>query len=118
MHVLRQRPTSEVGMDNYDQGFMLRKKGSYGSAPWILSLGPVAVLTLVHCCTSSTRGPRTVEDLCHHLDEYGVTLSPQDIAGSDLGKTLRNLGMVLDSPDAEGGMVLVSPFESRLEKQA
>jgi len=118
MHVLRQRPTSEVGMENYDQGFMLRKKGSYDKAPWILSLGPVAVLTLVHCCTSSTRGPRTVEDLCHHLAQYGVMLSPQDIAGSDLGKTLRNLGMVLDSPDAEGGMVLVSPFQSRLEGQA
>jgi hypothetical protein len=109
-HVLGQRQTSESGMDSYDQGYFLRKRAAYSSAPYIVSMGPVATLALVHCCTHGVRGPRTVEDFCRHLSEYGVEIRSQDVAVSDLGKTLRNLGLVLDSPDAEGGMVLVSPF--------
>ena len=34
-----------------------------------------------------------------------------------LGQTLRNLGLVLDSPDAEGGMVLINPFELMAEEE-
>jgi hypothetical protein len=111
-HVLGQRQTTEQGMDSYDQGFYLRKRGPYRSAPWIFSLGPVSVLTLVHCCTQAMKGPRTVEDFCGHLSGYGITVEAQDVPGSDLGRTLRNLGLVLDSPDAEGGMVILSPFRS------
>jgi len=113
-HVLGQRQTSEAGMDGYDQGYYLRKRGSHKTAPWIVSLGPVSVLSLVHCCTNRAKGPRTVEDFCHHLGKYGIEIRAQDVPGSDLGQTLRNLGLVLDSPDAEGGMVLVSPFNSQV----
>ena len=109
-HVLRQRQTSEPGMGSYDQGFYLRKDGRHASAPWIVSLGPVAVMALVHCCVRSGRGPRTVKDLCRHLACYGVEAPELDVADGDLGHTLRNLGLVLDSPDAEGGMVLFSPL--------
>ena len=109
-HVLRQRQTSEVGMDSYDQGYYLSKRGNFSSAPWVFSLGPVSTLLLVDCCTHARRGPRTVDDLCRHLRAYGVDVSSSDIMHNDLGRTLRNLNLVLDSPDAEGGMVLVSPF--------
>lgn len=111
-HVLGQRQTSESGMDSYDQGYFLRKRGNYATAPWVVSLGPVSVLALVHCCTNLAKGPRTVEDFCKHLSNYGIEIRAQDVPRSDLGQTLRNLGLVLDSPDAEGGMVLVSPFKS------
>ena len=113
-HVLGQRQTSEPGMESYDQGYYLRKRGNYASAPWVVSLSPVAVLMLVHCCTHKARGPRTVEDFCRHLAQYGVEVRAQDVTRIDLGQTLRNLGLVLDSPDAEGGMVLVSPFKALL----
>jgi len=109
-HVLRQRQTSEPGMGSYDQGYYLRKGGRHASAPWIVSLGPVAVMMLVHCCVQGGRGPRTVEDLCQHLACYGIEARPRDVAEGDLGHTLRNLGLILDSPDAEGGMVLFSPL--------
>jgi len=110
-HVLGQRQTAEPGLDSYDQGFFLAKQGSHRSARWAVSLGPVSVLALVHACTRDAQGPRTVDDFCKHLGEYGLEVEAQDIPGSALGQTLRNLGLVLDSPDAEGGMVLVSPFE-------
>lgn len=117
-HVLGQRQTSEAGMDSYDQGYYLRKRGNYKTAPWIVSLGPVSVLTLVHCCTHLAKGPRTVEDFCRHLSNYGIEIRAQDVPQSDLGQTLRNLGLVLDSPDAEGGMVLVSPFKSTITRES
>jgi hypothetical protein len=110
-HVLGQRQTAERGLGNYDQGYFMAKSGSHQSARWAVGLGPVSVLALVHACTSKARGPRTVDDFCRHIGQYGIEVEAQDIAGSALGQTLRNLGLVLDSPDAEGGMVLVNPFE-------
>jgi hypothetical protein len=110
-HVLGQRQTAEAGLDSYDQSFFLAKKGNSKSGRWIVSLGPVSVLALVHACTYSARGPRTINNLCQHLGEYGIEIDAQEVADSMLGQTLRNLGLVLDSPDAEGGMVLINPFE-------
>jgi hypothetical protein len=115
-HVLGQRQTAEPGMDSYDQGYFLAKKGAYRSAPWVVALGPVSVLALVNACTQGAKGPRTVEDLCRHLREYGIKVDAQDIPRSQLGQTLRNLGLVLDSPDAEGGMVVVNPFQQVAEE--
>ena len=51
-----------------------------------------------------------MDDLLDHLGRYGVELDPDNRESSSLVKTLRSLGLVLDSPDAEGGMALVSPF--------
>ncbi|MEO3428720.1 hypothetical protein AAFN88_07680 [Pelagibius sp. CAU 1746] len=117
-HALGQRQTAEPGLDSYDQGYFLAKKGGYRTAPWIVSLGPVSVLSLVNACTHSAKGPRTVEDLCRHLGEYGIDVQAQAVPGSQLGQTLRNLGLVLDSPDAEGGMVVINPFEHVAKEQA
>jgi hypothetical protein len=111
-HVLGQRQTSEPGLDSYDQGYFLAKRGMHRSARWEVSMGPVAVLSLVHACTHHRVGTTNVDDFCRHIARYGVTISVEDLARSSLGVTLRNLGLVLDSPDAEGGMVIVSPFES------
>jgi hypothetical protein len=117
-HVLGQRQTAEPGLDSYDQGYFLAKRGTYRSAPWSISLGPVSVLAIVHACTHNARGPRTVEDLCKHLGQYGIEIKAQEVPGSRLGQTLRNLGLVLDSPDAEGGMVVVNPFELVAKERA
>jgi hypothetical protein len=110
-HVLGQRQTAEPGMDSYDQGYYLRKRGTHASSPWLVSLGPVAVMGIVHSCTQGTRTPRNIQDFCLHLSQYGLDVRPQDVTGSSLGITLRNLGLVIDSPDAEGGMVIKNPFE-------
>jgi len=110
-HALAQRQTAEVGLDSYDQGYFLAKKSTAKNSRWIVSLGPVSVLVLVHSCTHGARGPRTIDNLCQHLAQYGIEIDAQEVADSRLGQTLRNLGLVLDSPDAEGGMVLINPFE-------
>ena len=111
-HVLGKRQTSEPGLDSYDQGYYLSKRGK---GAWEVSMGPVAVLTLVHACTAGKTGTTNIEDFFSHLQKYGIELSVNDVSNSTLSRTLRNLGIVVDSPDAEGGMVLLSPFESLVE---
>jgi hypothetical protein len=115
-HALGQRQTLNNVLKGYDQGYVLRKKGDYNGAPWVVSLGPVLVIALVHCCLHESGGPRSVHRLCQHLAEYGISVNKRDIGASELGASLRMLGLVLDSPDAESGMLLLPPF-SRLDSK-
>lgn len=109
-HALGQRQTAAQLLRGYDQGFILKKKGNSPSSPWVVSLGPVAVLAMVHCSLANMGGPRSIHRLGQHLAAYGVAVDRYDIARNDLGHQLRMLGLVLDSPDAESGMLLLPPF--------
>lgn len=109
-HCLGQRQTASPLLRGYDQGYVLRKKGNSPSSPWVVSLGPVSVLALTHCALAGMGGPRSIQRLVQHLAAYGVAVDRNDIADSDLGHQLRMLGLVLDSPDAESGMLLLPPF--------
>lgn len=113
-HALGQRQTAIQLLRGYDQGYVLRKKGSSPSSPWVVSLGPVSVLALVHCALAGMGGPRSIHRLGQHLEAYGIVVDRHDIARNDLGQQLRMLGLVLDSPDAESGMLLLPPFPSNL----
>ncbi len=110
-HVLAQRQTANEIFRGYDQGYILRKKSEYMTAPWIVKLGPVAVLAVVHSCLRGAAGPRSIRSLCEHLEHYGIQIDKDNVTTGDLGKQLRMLGLVLDSPDAESGMLLVPPFD-------
>ncbi|WP_447763845.1 hypothetical protein [Sphingopyxis panaciterrae] len=117
-HVLGQRQAANPVLRGYDQGFALRKRGTSNSSPWVVGLGPVSVLALVHCSLAGTTGPRSVRRLTQHLAGYGAIVDYRDIATNDLGHQLRMLGLVLDSPDAESGMLLVPPFQAQQEETA
>ena len=109
-HNLGQLQAANQSQRGYDQGFFSQKKSAYRNSPWILSFGPVAVLAMVYCCLSEVKGPRSVLRFLKHLTSYGLDLGMDEISNGDLGKKLRMLGLVLDSPDAESGMLLVPPF--------
>ncbi|MFZ1006051.1 MAG: hypothetical protein WAN65_04395 [Candidatus Sulfotelmatobacter sp.] len=109
-YTLGKRQTADQTLRSYDQGYVLNKRGTAKSAPWVLSLGPVALLAIVHCCLREYSGPRSVKHLSKHLALYGINVGVNDIGTSDLGRELRMLGLILDSPDAESGILLVPPF--------
>jgi hypothetical protein len=117
-HALGQRQTNDETLRGYDQGYVLRKRSEYKSSPWVVSLGPVALLALTHCCLKDAAGPRSVQRLCQHLGNYGINVDQDDVAKGDLGRKLRMLGLVYDSPDAESGMLLVSPFDNVVRKMS
>lgn len=114
---LQQRQTANPRLRGYDQGYLLRKRGIHASSPWIVSLGPVAAIALVHCSLSGVGGPRSVHRLAQHLAQYGVSMDHRDIPQNELGHQLRMLGLVLDSPDAESGMLLVPPFRQTMASE-
>ena len=110
-HTLGQRQSLKESLRGYDQGYFLRKRGESRSASWNLLLGPVAILAVVHCCLREAAGPRSVRRLCDHLASYGIEVDVDDVDKGELGALLRMLGLVLDSPDAESGILLIPPFK-------
>ena len=113
-HTLGQRQTTNDSLRGYDQGYFLHRRGEARNSPWVLTLGPVAVLAVVHCCLMEVNGPRSVQRLSEHLSCYGIEIDLEGINSSDLGRHLRMLGLVLDSPDAESGMLLIQPFANQI----
>lgn len=109
-HCAGQRQTARDVLRGYDQGYSIRKRSNDSRARWIVGLGPVAVIAMAHCCLHQTGGARSVHRLCEHLSRYGIVINKDEVAASDLGQKLRLLGLVLDSPDAESGMLVIPPF--------
>jgi hypothetical protein len=107
-HVTRQRQTSEAGLESYDQGYFSRKRRNR----WVVGLGPASLLLMVHCTTTLTNGPCTIGDLVEHLSKYGLEADFHQNNSNYFYKLLRSLGLVIDSPDAEGGMIIISPLHS------
>ena len=111
-HVLGQRQTADGLLKSYDQSYVLKKRSSSAASPWVVSLGPVAALSAVHCALFEVGGPRSIHRLSEYLGAYGLLIDKYDISRSDLGIQLRKLGLILDSPDAESGILLLPPFIS------
>lgn len=109
-YTLGQREPMDESLRGYDQSYYLRKRGESRNSPWVLALGPASVLAMAHCCLHEVKGPRSVQRLAKHLSSYGIEFDLHGLNDSDLGRQLRMLGLVLDSPDAESGMLLVPPF--------
>ena len=112
-HAAGQRQTAREVLRGYDQGYSLRKRSQDSRSRWIVALGPVAVIAMAHCCLHETGGARSVHRLCEHLARYGIVLGKDEVGASDLGHQLRLLGLVLDSPDAESGILVLPPFANR-----
>ncbi|MDB4558028.1 hypothetical protein N9053_02690 [bacterium] len=47
------------------------------------------------------------------MRQFGIKIDIKEINSGRVGKDLRNLGLVVDSPDAEGGMLINDPFGGR-----
>jgi len=116
--VLRQRSVvaSQSDFSRYDQSYWVRKKGNYYSAPFIVDIGSVACFTIVFCCA---RGKRVfpLKDLRLYLSKFYVSV--KDDAHTDKFLLyLKGLGLTMDSPDAEDGLMVQNPFYSEEENEA
>lgn len=109
-HSLGQKQTAELQKRSFDQSYWLRKNGSYSSAPWVVEIGPTSILTMVYCCSYGYEQNRTIIDLLAHLNKYGFVINQQELENSNLLNSLTTLQIIGDSPDAEGGMIILNPF--------
>jgi hypothetical protein len=93
----------------YDQGAWCQKRGG-SRAPWVVQPGPLALCLAAHCCSDERGIGATVKDLQEYLMRYGVGSKQIDFIRGSLAERMRGLGIVVDSPDAEGGMGILDPL--------
>ena len=110
-HTLRRRPSKEASMNEHDQGYLLAKLPGPRNAPWVVRPGPVLLMAMCHSTYRSMRGaPVTLQHLARHFSLYGVRLSTGDLQEGEIARDLGALGVLVDSPDAGGGRLVLDPF--------
>ena len=110
-YVLRRFEATDKALNYYDQGFYIQKRGQNRNSPQYVSMGPVSVLSHVFACAKENLGTINLSQLLAHIGSYGLKVELGDGSSADLEKTLRKMGLLIDSPDAEGGQVVLCPFE-------
>lgn len=69
------------------------------------------LVMLVHaCCAANPSIPVSLDDFRQRLGEYGLHVPAGELVDGKTGRDLARLGLVIDSPDAAGGLLLVPPF--------
>lgn len=97
------QPSSER-YSRYDQSYLLRHRTHSNRSALIVNAGAVTLMSLVHAC-SCNNSTVLLSNLIDALLAYGVAIPPGETL--EMFKTqLRDLGLTIDSPDAESGMVL------------
>lgn len=111
-HTLGQLQLRDSEHAAYDQSYVLHKRNPrQTNSPWPVHPGPACLILLVHACCQSLEGlPASIEDLRRHLSEYGIRAPGDELQNGPVARTLQRLGLVVDSPDAGGGQLLVDPF--------
>lgn len=110
---LSQLQPRDPELQSYDQSYILHKKTNASNAPWIVQPGPTTLVVLVAtCCRATGSAPSNIDDLKLHLADYGVHASAGELQDGNIARHLELLGLVIDSPDAAGGRLLVDPFGS------
>ena len=113
-HTLRRRPSKDPALKEHDQGYLLAKLPGAYNAPWVVRPGPVLLLAMCYSTYMSMQGaPVTIQHLASRFSFYGVRLSTGDLQNGAVAKDLESLGIVVDSPDAGGGRLVLNPFEVR-----
>lgn len=110
---LGQIDTQNPEQRSYDQSYLLANKRFHrkGYAPWPVQPGPAMLIMLVYAsCQSQGEIPTSLDDFRLHLADYGLHTPSGELALGQVGSDLKKLGLVVDSPDAAGGRLLVTPF--------
>jgi hypothetical protein len=93
----------------YDLAYLLAYTGD--RKPLSLEPGPAMLVMLVHaCCAANPSIPVSLDDFRQRLGEYGLHVPAGELVDGKTGRDLARLGLVVDSPDAAGGRLLVPPF--------
>ena len=112
VHTLRRRLSKDPSLYEHDQGYLLAKLPGPTNAPWVVRPGPVLLLAMCYSTWQSMHGaPVTLQHLANRFSYYGVRLSTDDLQDGPIANDLGALGVLVDSPDAGGGRLVLNPFE-------
>lgn len=118
VHTLRRRPSKDPLLNEHDQGYLLAKLPGPRNAPWVVRPGPVLLLAMCYStCSAMREAPVTLQHLASRFSFYGVRLSTGDLQEGEIASDLEALGVLVDSPDAGGGRLVLNPFEGSKQLQ-
>ncbi len=107
-YTLIQMQTQKDEQKAYDQGYLVYRKSR---VTHIVQPGPATLIMLVHaCCRALGEAPASLDDFKLHLAHYGLRAPAGELQLGQTSRDLERLGLVVDSPDAGGGRLLVDPF--------
>jgi hypothetical protein len=108
-HALGQVKAKDPDQRCYDLSYLLAYSGDRKPLP--VQPGPAMLVMLVHaCCVANPGVPVSLDDFRRHLGDYGLHVPAGELVHGKTGRDLAMLGLVVDSPDAAGGRLLVRPF--------
>jgi hypothetical protein len=103
---------SDLEQVSYDQSYLLDKTDrARRNAPWECRLGPVLVTLLVHlCCRDSGTRSVSVSQFERYLADWGIRASQRELTVGSFARMVEQMGIMVDSPDAGGGRLLMDPL--------
>lgn len=108
-HSLGQVEAKDPHQRSYDLSYLIAYSGKSKGQP--VQPGPAMLVMLVHvCCKANPSIPVSLDEFRRHLAEYGLHVPAGELVDGKSGRDLAMLGLVVDSPDAAGGRLLVRPF--------
>lgn len=111
-YTLGQLQPVDAEQATYDQGFLIHRPIRTTGNERPVRPGPTALILLIHnTCRSVGRVPASMDLLRRQLAGYGVAASADELRTGSTVLELERLELVVDSPDAGGGRLLVDPLD-------
>ena len=95
-----------------DVNFLFDKNGSSLNSPYYLKIssGLISTLTsLIFLRKEDSNSFISGLEFITGLNEYNIQLSINDISSGNIKDTMLSLGIVIDCPDTEGGVLIIKP---------
>jgi hypothetical protein len=95
-----------------DVNFLFDKNGSSLNSPYYLKISSGLISTLTSLIFLRKDDSNTFIsglEFIKGLNEYNIQLSINDISSGDIKNTMLSLGIVIDCPDTEGGVLIIKP---------
>lgn len=110
-YILGQLQPVDPEQSPYDQGFLIHRPLKRSGTERPVRPGPTALMLLVHAASRSVAPvPASMDLLRRHLAGYGIAASADELRTGSTVRELERLELVVDSPDAGGGRMLVDPL--------
>lgn len=107
-HVMAQLRTYDRDERMFDQGYLWENVSKGRQAKWRVRLSPITLMLLVHLSQETVGSvPATMADLQATVADYGMHVSGSELKTGVTAASMDDQGLVVDSPDAGGGRLLV-----------